>query len=193
MQAIKALLISLIVLVLCSRQLQAQGIYKWTDKDGITHYSSNKAANPKANLAKLPKINHGEVDLGKYKLKTCNNHGGIDCQAGVDKDGSVICYDGFRGAAARYRFSCSTPKLELTASDLKDGKYIVSIRNAKAVIAKQMSVSARLQDGSKVTLSGPKSIGAYGIEDYVFELDRDKQNEKLDSAQISIMCSNCPS
>ncbi|HVM91111.1 MAG TPA: hypothetical protein VMU11_04435, partial [Verrucomicrobiae bacterium] len=32
----------------------------------------------------------------------CSSHGGVDCAAGADYDGSVICYDGWTGSSVAY-------------------------------------------------------------------------------------------
>jgi len=32
----------------------------------------------------------------------CGEHGGVDCSAGPDIDGSVICMDGYRGSSIKY-------------------------------------------------------------------------------------------
>lgn len=33
----------------------------------------------------------------------CSGHGGVNCAAGADKDGSVICYDGWRKSTVSYK------------------------------------------------------------------------------------------
>lgn len=32
----------------------------------------------------------------------CSGHNGVDCAAGADSDGSVICVDGWKGSSAQY-------------------------------------------------------------------------------------------
>ncbi len=32
----------------------------------------------------------------------CSGHSGVDCSAGRDRDGSVICYDGWRNSSVHY-------------------------------------------------------------------------------------------
>ncbi len=33
----------------------------------------------------------------------CSGHGGVDCAAGPDSDGSVICMDGWKGSSVAYQ------------------------------------------------------------------------------------------
>jgi len=33
----------------------------------------------------------------------CGSHGGVDCPAGPDSDGSVICNDGYRDSSIKYQ------------------------------------------------------------------------------------------
>lgn len=33
----------------------------------------------------------------------CSGHGGVNCSAGPDSDGSVICVDGFRDSSVQYQ------------------------------------------------------------------------------------------
>ena len=37
----------------------------------------------------------------------CSHHGGVDCSAGADSDGSCICNDGWRDSSCSYNSSCS--------------------------------------------------------------------------------------
>lgn len=39
------------------------------------------------------------------KSGACSHHGGVDCSAGADSDGSVICSDGWRDSSVSY--SCN--------------------------------------------------------------------------------------
>jgi len=168
-------------------------IYSWKDKNGVKHYTT-KAPSKTAKPAKLPTINRGEMKLVKKKLVSCKSHGGIDCQAGADKDGSVVCYDGFKGASARYRFSCSTPKLEISeVSEVSErGEFKVYIRNSKAVKASKPAVFFKPDTGREFKLSGPKEIEPFGIAEFDYEPVEDaKPVTKVTLAQINITCANC--
>ncbi len=169
-------------------------IYKWKDKDGITHYSSEPVEN--AQKAKLPEINHADVEIPTQGLLSCSDHGGINCQAGADDDGSVICYDGFTEASPRYRFSCLTPKLKITTiSDINDaGSFVVTVRNSKSVAASMPAVMYRPDPSSpEHKLTGPDKIEAFGVSEFTFiPKDADIPSVKPDLAQLEVRCANCP-
>lgn len=172
----------------------AAPIYKWTDSQGITHYSS-RPTNPAASQADLPKIMRAEVQIPKVKLESCKSHGGINCKAGADSDGSVICYDGFKGAAGRFRFSCNSPKLEITnVSDLTpEGNFSVFVRNSKSVKAEKASVLYKAENGQRVKLIGPENIDAFGVAEFTFEpKDVDSPRKAVTIAQLDVLCANCP-
>lgn len=171
----------------------AQGIYKWKDQDGVVHYSSEPVEDAKK--AKLPEINRGEVKLVEKKLISCSDHGGINCQAGADSDGSVICYDGFTEASPRYRFSCLSPKLSITqVSDLdENGNFSVIVRNSKSVAANKPAVFYKPGNGEEFKLSGPDTIDAFSISEFTFEpKDTDIPTQKADLGQLDLTCANCP-
>lgn len=172
----------------------AQKLYKWTDEKGVVHYSSAPKSRD-AQQADLPPIMRGEVKLSSQKLVSCDKHGGINCQAGADTDGSVICYDGFRSASARFRFSCSSPKLEITdiSDPGTDGTFSVFIRNSKSVAAQKPSVTLKEGEGSEIALSGPREIEAFGMGE--FSLPKSAAGEiraKPDLSQLIVTCGNCP-
>lgn len=49
-----------------------------------------------------PRICSQDCDSGQG---ACSGHGGVNCAAGPDSDGSVICNDGWRDSSVRYRCS----------------------------------------------------------------------------------------
>lgn len=69
----------------------AEPIYSWKDAQGTVHYST-KASVKEATKADLPPITRANVKVSTAALSTCTNHGGVNCQAGQDTDGTVICY-----------------------------------------------------------------------------------------------------
>lgn len=169
-------------------------IYKWKDEDGVTHYSSEPVENAKK--AELPEINRGDVEIPSAGLLSCSNHGGINCQAGADEDGSVICYDGFTEASPRYRFSCLSPKLQITeVSEVnEDGTFTVMVRNSKSVAASMPAVLYRPEHSpTEHKLSGPDKVEAFGVSEFKFvPRDADIPLSKPDLAQLSVKCANCP-
>lgn len=172
----------------------AAEVYKWQDAAGTIHYS-NKAPSKNMKPVELPPITRGEVKLTQSRLVTCDKHGGVNCQLGPDTDGSVICYDGFRGASARYRFTCTAPKLEVTeiSDPNQDGSFSVFIRNSKSVEARDTAVLFRQDGGQEVKLGGPSSIAAFGLAEFVYQPGTlGRVFEKPNLAQLALACSNCP-
>jgi len=171
-------------------------VYKTVDKDGNVHYSSKPPAKG-AKPANLPEIMRAEVKLTEKKLETCDKHGGVNCQAGADKDGSVICYDGFAEATARFRFSCSAAKLEISdVSDLSPaGGFTVFVRNSKSVKAAEAALIYKPQGGKEVKLSGPSEIEPFGVAEFVYEPARGKEESlalaKPGLAELDVVCANC--
>lgn len=172
----------------------ADSIYKSTDKDGRVRYST-RAPSADAKPADLPEIMRGEVKLVDQKLVSCDKHGGVNCQAGADSDGSVICLDGFRESSARFRFTCSTPKLEV--SDVSetdvDGGFTVFIRNSKSVDALSPMISVKTKDGAELRLKGPDKIAAFAVAEFQFKPESvEKQIPRPNFAEVMIACKNCP-
>lgn len=194
--------LSIIICILFSSSAFAEDIYKWTDATGKTHYSS-KPQSKDAKIASLPQIMRGEVKVPPSQLISCKTHGGVDCQAGTDEDGSVVCGDGFKDSAQRYRFSCSAPKLEVSqiTDRQQDGTYSIFVRNSRSVTAQAPSVVIRQPDGSKANLSGPKEIDAFGVAEFKYPnststAPKSKAEiamiDKPTFENIDINCRNCP-
>ena len=191
----KAIFTTAILLALVSQNAFAEGVYKWTDKEGHVHYTT-AAPSKDARPAELPPIMRGEVKLADKKLVTCDKHGGVNCQAGPDSDGSVICFDSFKEASARYRFTCDAPKLEISDIGTPDtnGVFSVFVRNAKSVEAQKMSVKIKLPDGLIVKLAGPDSIAAFGSAEYQYTpANKDSVILKPKHEDLQLTCANCPS
>lgn len=170
-------------------------VYTWVDESGVTHFST-KATNEKAQVAELPQIMRAEVKIDIPDIASCADHGGVDCQAGSDSDGSVICFDGFKGASARFRFHCSTPKLDI--SDISEvneqGEFRVFVRNSKPVKAENPSMFFKMEDGIEAELKGPDSIEAFGIAEFLFE-PAGEMSGKLTKVpaevDMRLTCANC--
>ncbi|MCB0318146.1 MAG: DUF4124 domain-containing protein [Bdellovibrionales bacterium] len=185
-------LICTFVIFFISFSAYADDVYKWVDELGVTHYSSSPN-NENAKVAKLPEISRGDVPVPGKLLKTCKKHGGIDCAAGADKDGSVICYDGFKEAAARFTMSCSSPKLLI--SDVSkvqaDGTFTVFVRNSRSVAAEGTKVFFK-NSGQEHPMLGPSEIDAFGVAEYLWKDDPGIPILDQPKAQnIRIACSNC--
>lgn len=191
-------LVMVLALVLCIVPAQDSAadskVYRWTDDDGTVHYSS-KPSNAKAKPADLPRIMRGEVKLTNVTLETCEKHGGVNCQLGPDSDGSVICYDGYRNASARFRFSCQTAKLELNdiGKVQDDGSVKVFVRNSKSVKANDVAVVYEAENGVRARLKGPKEIDPLEIAEFEFKPDNGAVLTSPPSiAELSLRCKNCP-
>ena len=180
-------------LILAPHSLLSQEIYRQVDAAGVVRYSSKKP-DPQAVPAELPPIMKADFDVGVPAPESCEKHGGVDCQAGADADGSVVCADGFRGAVARFRFNCSAAKLEITDVTLSNegGDATVFIRNSSSVAAKGVSITFNRVTNSNSELVGPKEIEAFGIAEFVIpgsEIVR--PSKKLSTADFSAACANC--
>ena len=188
------ILISVLSFLLLAQDVFAAPVYRSEGDDGRVIYSS-KPPSKGAKPAELPPITRAEVKITKSDLLTCGNHGGINCQSGADQDGSVICYDGFRGATARYRFSCNTPKLEITdvSDPTPEGAFTVFVRNARSVKADGTVVTFKAAQGKPLRLQGPSQIDAFGIAEYVLSVhEGGPLPSKPDLATLEVTCANCP-
>jgi hypothetical protein len=174
-------------LLLLSTAVDAQ-VYEWRDDRGVRHFST-KPEHPRAALATLPELQRAPrttVELAK----TCQRHGGVNCQAGRDDDGSVICYDGFRDAAARYLFSCSAAKLKvIDVSEATGDKVAVVVRNETSVKARDLSVT-RKNGKSIIRGEGPKELDALAMAEYLFPA---KEISLASPHEFQVTCTNCDS
>lgn len=186
------LLIGLVAYLPCSAF--GAPVYKVTEKDGSITYTS-KAPSKDAKPAKLPEIMRGEVKLVEQKLLTCDKHGGVNCQAGPDSDGSVICLDGFKNAAARFRFTCNSPKLEITdiSETSPQGGFTVFVRNSKSVAAQKPILLYTTRDGKEVKIAGPETIDPFGVAEFQFApVEGTAAAERPTIADLNLTCANCP-
>ena len=187
-------LIPIACLVLTCSMATASPVYKWQDKDGVTHYSSKPTAQD-AQPAKLPEITRAEVKISTEGLQTCNKHGGVNCQLGPDSDGSVVCYDGFKGAVTRYRFNCNSPKLKISdvAERDENGGFTVYVRNSASVAASQAAVLYKPSENSReIKLAGPIEIEPFGLGEYKYTPGAgDAGMPKPSLSELNIECANC--
>lgn len=166
-------------------------VYKRTNEQGITEYTSYPPAADSTPIALQP-IDRFSVK-GIRPIEGCNTHGGIDCVAGADTDGSIVCRDGYRDATARFAELCSSARLELASLDVKEqGVLSALIRNTKPVAAAQVAVLLDRDDGSTARLEGPTEIEPFGSAEFLLPgREPWKQETALTRARISIECENC--
>jgi hypothetical protein len=173
----------------------SEAIYKKTNPDGKIEYSS-KAHTPQHMPAKLPEIMRGEVKLPANSQVTCDKHGGVNCEAGADTDGSVICYDGFKDVLQRFKLTCLAPKLEIVSisKNEEDQGFTVTLRNLKQAEAKQVLVTAKTIQGSTIQLDGPTQVTLLGSADYKYLPHKHRDSDFFDlpkTSQINVTCFNC--
>ena len=174
-------------------------VYRWTDENGETIYSStpqHEAQSPAA----LPDVARENIKQKISNIKdstpvNCDSHGGVDCSQGKDsEDSSVVCLDGFRDAVLPYEQACSEVKLqaeigveypespEAVAFDkaFNDGhlidkripqRLVVSVRNLSGIAAKNVTVEFNIPFVQrKADAIGPDTVPAFGTEEYALEL-----------------------
>jgi Domain of unknown function (DUF4124) len=167
----------------------AAQIYEWIDAEGTQHFSTSKPEE-EAELADLPLITREKSLRAKPAAASCVDHGGINCGEGPDSDGSVICYDGFRGATPRYRFSCFNAKVEVTEilNGAEPGSYKIVVRNMLSVPAKGVLLSFQDAEGDEHLAEGPHELDALAMGEYLFPKQLPSAPEK---ARITVSCTNC--
>jgi|AACY02.16.fsa_nt_gi hypothetical protein len=214
-RSILALLLGLLLSAL-PVSLQAENIYKWTDEEGRVRFSTTKPS-ASATPADLPTISRQDLDKRIENLRSkadssCVRHGGIDCTAGPDTDGSVICANGFKGAILPYRFRCLEVRLEVTQLTILDeeqqirsefsidqkaeepsqitaatGNLHLALRNVSDVTATAVQVRFGEQ-GQGGKFEGPQEIEPYAIADYILPLSPQLKGKTL---SYLIRCRNC--
>ncbi len=212
-------IIVLLILLSLSPLAYADEVYKWKDKSGTIHFSTSPKSS-EAQVAKLPIITRENLSQRIQSIKdntpqNCSKHGGIDCSAGRDKDGSVICVDGFTSSKEPFSFSCLEARLQLKEITFtsKDNKIIsysskltpkghkdlqsltITIRNKSAVQARDISVSIPWKYKHKIQIDGPRLIDGFGVGEYSLVFNRDITPDQilsiLKERSPSITCKNC--
>lgn len=197
----------------------AEEIYSWKDESGTVHFSTIPKSN-KAKPTELPEINRENLNDRIQAIKssvppTCIKHGGIDCNAGKDLDGSVICIDGFKDSVEPFVFACLEARLkvrEMTLIDL-DGQTIsyqpgskvpksnmlksltITLRNTAAIEAYDISIGIPWKYKQELPLDGPARIDGYGVGEYTLAFDRDVPAASilsiLKEKPLAVSCTNC--
>jgi hypothetical protein len=63
----------------------------------------------------------------------CSGHGGVNCSAGRDSDGSVICYDGWRNSSVNYSSMVMCAQSSVVAPVSQPTKIITPIESTKTL------------------------------------------------------------
>ena len=166
-------------------------VYKWTDDKGRIRYSSEPPAGA-STPARLPEITRAPVKMPEKTGSTCTLHGGINCAAGPDNDGSVVCFDGFRDAVSRFNFSCREARLQIAEIREKEGggECTVFVRNQSGVDAMSPVLFHSRSRRETREFRGPERIAAYGVEEIVIPLK--PFEPRPDEQSLRITCTNCP-
>lgn len=164
-------------------QSLADPVYRNSDERGVPYYSS-KPKDSAQQPVQLPNIIKAPPIEAKPALITCVSHGGIDCQAGPDVDGSVICYDKYRESIQRFANSCTLAKLDILEESFKAGfnDFSLIVRNTSAIKAK--GVEIKVNRGA--ALEGPTELEPYDSAQYILRAAASKNTNFIAT------CSNCP-
>lgn len=197
----------------------ADEIYKWVDSEGREHYSTSvdgKTQTP----ANLPPIERENIDQRIAELKeigaqTCDPHGGVDCSAHEDSDGSVICQDGYRQSKQAFQSYCReaiikpepiaiakdpdffkklTSLKEDEIKDLSTYDLVISLRNTSETAAEGVSVSFKIFDADTFVAEGEETVEAFGIGEYrlhLSHLGKKLSYYRLSRSTFTVNCNNC--
>ncbi len=183
-------------------------IFKKVRPDGklqFSNYPTDSASKP-TRLPKLKKENYDKKInyLKSITPKNCSKHGGIDCILGPDKDGSVVCADGYLEAVLPFKNKCSEARLKVEKADIKKLKsrnkkiLRITLRNYSPVKAKNVSAEIALNDRLLSQAKGPTEVEPWGIAEYSliyksnYEFDlRDIPDRREEQLQYRVRCKNC--
>ncbi|MDR2337310.1 MAG: hypothetical protein LBE20_01515 [Deltaproteobacteria bacterium] len=198
-----------------------KGVYKYIREDGEVIYTTtpqNKGDLPE----QLPEIKKENLTSKVENLKqntprTCEDHGGINCQAGAGVEKNVICHDGWTQAEIPYRLACVNVVLKIINTSLvgQDGQIMdydkkknildeiklkratavqFTVRNNNTVKAKDVLLALQISRNEKITALGSNYIEPYAVEDYIFPIAEFLKQPKLkyfNTGLIKLECSNC--
>ncbi|HMO01775.1 MAG TPA: DUF4124 domain-containing protein [Oligoflexia bacterium] len=197
-------------IILLSIKTTAEPIYSWKDEKGRVHFS-NKAADPSAKIVDLPPItkeqprHQDNLDQNtEASAIDCSFHDGIDCEAGADIDGSVICKDGFKETSKSYQENCQRAKLSTHMVEINPKKDLIRaiVRNERPVKAESVLVTTLLGefyrgDQKRFNMTGPQEIESYSDAEYELNLKgtiyaplKELNQDKLKS-RVNANCANC--
>lgn len=158
-------------------------VYVKESESGTLSFSSKPSSG--AQKADLPEITKVDIEENVKKLKkktplTCTTKGGIDCEAGSDADGSVICYDGFKGSIERWNFKCGFAKLEVL--EVNEKGFV--LKNNGPAEAQSLRFRTNCSKKPKIT----RSLAAYGLANYTFSEFCANNTQDI---KLSVTCKNC--
>lgn len=84
---------------------------------------------------------------------TCSSHGGVDCRAGVDWDGSAVCMDGWRDSSETFS-SVQMCKIGLHYCTEAESKELNSKYGVEVKIQKLNEIYSQLEPYKQKSLSG---------------------------------------
>lgn len=171
-------------------------VYEWKDERGIRHFAS-RPDHQGSKPADLPPIMRekslrARIDLPAPATSACEGKGGINCEAGPDNDGSVICADGSLEATARFRQHCFTARLTINEMSEVDesGNALIYIRNEKGIAAKGTKVIFTRENGEILEAQGPLEIAPLGLEEFRLT-GLIPLLEALTPGNLRVECENC--
>lgn len=195
-----------LALIIFCKHLRAEDIYVAESSSGVPFFSSSPLQNSKkADLPpilwegemkarqnkpegatettipqKAPKHLTNKINskVKDRKLESCITHGGINCEKGADKDGSVICADGFTESSALFSMRCSEGKLSIV--DIKPGEfnkkniatYTLYLRNTGAKAVKS-PIIAIIKDGYSVISVEKQTIEPNQMQEVKVQVKKD--------------------
>jgi len=119
-------------------------------------------------------------------LSACSYHGGINCYAGADYDGSVICQDGWRSSSVAYRDVCPANSIynkpNQTACDL----YYTWLGSGTNPLSSGGASLAAACEAEKAATATPTYVPTYNNE---IAVPTCPKNSTLDSSGYC-MCNN---
>lgn len=185
-----------IIFIFVASAALAQPVYKAPSPTGkSTLYSSQSKGGRDEKPANLPPIVRVDPEGKTFVRQTCHSHGGIDCAAGPDKDGSVICYDKYKDTGERFNFSCTAPGLEIAQISKAEApaNFKVLIRNTAATDAKGVKVDFKPEIGGTFHLEGTATIKGFQSGEFLYKpLDEFHKFSPPDQSVVAVSCSNCP-
>ena len=181
-----------------SQENSGDTIYKGKDARGRLVFS-NKPLDDKSQKMDLPEIKKEDIDskisrLKKLTPKNCLEHAGVDCTAGPDTDGSVICSDGYKEAVLRFQDKCTEALLRVENAEIKKtgrlNQLKLVLRNHSPVKAKNVRTEISLPKKKLKLAKGPTSVEPWGLAEYLL---KDYGDETLSSNKVryKVRCKNC--
>lgn len=160
-----SLLVCLMVIMAAPLAAQAEPLYRSVDERGVVRFSATPPS-LSATPAKLPELSRlSPKESGVTGRESCRRHGGINCGAGADEDGSVICRNGFRNSLERFAFTCTTARLTIV-EEIPGPPRRVIVRNTSGVTATNPRLSLAPGKGATVE-EAPTAIEPYGIGEFL--------------------------